>query len=827
MEAEDHTDDNDDLFGDEPAEDEATMLQGWLASKKAEELARASERPDGSEPRPSEGAENEATVEGPVHYLDPDADEDPRAREDLAGFMEHQEEYTEHGQMQLLADQLEQMQKKKFEVRDKIKKFMDNLFDPVIFASISRLIVVEMLSYHQTVFESLASESSLLRLFSCLAPAEFRLLLDVKRIIAANLNQNSQLPFLKVACVLIKELVVLHKNPFAKVIRSGTPQESLKTPLTSFEVVALFHALLFYLGFKPRLVFLVSFDKLNLYEGYKLNMFGIPQHAEAASKKPKDRKKARDSAGDAEEGASEDDGSDLGPEKPNQNKKPKSRKPKRSKKVLKADSEVGSDDDSLYEEAQRAAEATAQKSLTSKTLQSDTVQKMLAYGKSKGLTEASMQKKLAKNKKRQAAAELQVKPEPKKQVEIKEEKPRTEATFLPEEATEHTTALCELLRGVFGDDVFVLDPFTSEFKISKCFLEVYLLGRTAPTIVDLASFNLVQHKEVFLQKLLHMTCTLFVFSIRKARAAPGPAQPEHPERKSSPFFGHKTLLKEVTPVYVNDQWKVLYRRQFVVNRSKYIKLPHITQGITELNKHNPYDLLDEELDLEFREAVEIEDADLKVAPESLFDFTYSRSYVIESKIRPSHALRVGAQPAGKISDRDIYRRRDLIKLYTRIQWKNKCRDIIKGEAPRKLLEIKGWKTLEYFEENQTCELKFELDENGKIPQNEYGNIEVMNGIPPKTVYLDMPGIKFVLRKLDIDWVPAVVEFEFRNGRFVPILKGAVVHERDHKDVLEKYNLRREELEKRELEKESKLMDYLWKDIFKSLYTKKYFKEKGA
>lgn len=827
MEPEERTDDNDDLFGDEAdgqGEDEATMLRNFLATKKHEELARASARPD---ERQSEAAEE--PVEGPVHYLDPDAEEDTKGRDDLAGFMEHHEEYTEHGQMQLLADQLEQMQKKKFEVRDKIKKFMDNLFDPVIFASISRLIVVDMLAYHQNVFESLTSENNLFRLFSCFRPEELKLLLEVKHFFESHLSEKSQQSFLKVACVMIKELIALHKQQFAKVIRSGTPQEELASALTSFEVVAIFYALLFFLGFKPRLVFLVSFDKLNLYEGYKLNMFSIPQHAEDVSKQQKGKKKKSHKEETEEDDESDDDASDLGPSKPKQKKRPKSRKHKKSKKVLTANSdEEESDEDSLYEEPPKDGALTAQKPQGSKVQENDTVQKMIAYGKSKGLNEASMQKKLAKNKKRQTEAEQKEKAEPKKkQVEVKEEKPRTEVTFLPEEATEQLTELCTMLRSSFGSDVFLLDAFLAEFKLTKCFLEVYLIGSTAPSIVDFQSFGLVAHKEIFIQKLLHTTCTLFVFSIRKARVLLDPAQPKHAEKASSPFFGYKTLIKEVTPIYVNDQWKVLYRRQFVVNRSKYIKLPHITQGITELNKHNPYDLHDEDLDLEFRETVEIEDMDLKTIPETLFDFTYSRSYVIESKIKPSHALRVGAQPVGKVSNRDIYQRRDLIKLYTRIQWKNKGRDIKIGEAPRKLLEIKGWKNLEYYEENQTCELKFELDENGKIPQNEYGNIEVMNGIPPKTVYLDMPGIKFVLRKLDIDWVPAVSEFEFRNGRFVPVLKGAVVHERDVKDVLEKYSQRKDELEKRELEKEAKLMDYLWKDVFKSLYTKKYFKDKSV
>lgn len=442
------------------------------------------------------------------------------------------------------------------------------------------------------------------------------------------------------------------------------------------------------------------------------------------------------------------------------------------------------------------------------------------------LGKEEVKKRLKKNKEMKERKKLVKQPKNEvKNVPVVEEPVVTECDFSEIELKGEVAEVLKTMEKVFGHEFRRIDAFNTSFPIKKCFLEVYLPGDYSPTIFSISKFNIVTFKEVFIQKLLHKTCTLFIFAIRKAKIVPNTGLVQT-ERESSIFYNHKTYIKEVTPIYVNDQWKNLFRRQFNVNRSRYVKVPNILQGITELNKHNPYDLHDDELNVDLRETIEIEDEDLRNIPEKLWDFTYSRSYVTLSRLRPSHMIREGAVPIEKkIDDREIFRRRDLIKLYTRIQWKNKGRDIKKDVQPAKRMEIKGWKDLEYYSEEQTCVLKIELDEDGKIPQNEYGNIEVMNGVPPTTRYINLPGIKFVLKKIDIDWVPAVSEFEFRNGRFVPILKGAVIHDKDYKNVMEKYNLRKEELEKREHLKEEKLMDLLWKDLFKTLYTKKYFKDK--
>ena len=401
-----------------------------------------------------------------------------------------------------------------------------------------------------------------------------------------------------------------------------------------------------------------------------------------------------------------------------------------------------------------------------------------------------------------------------------------QCSFANDDMTKDLSNLLDQLLNLFGPCVQDLQEFHEKFILLKCFLEVFVPNESGFRIFNFQKFDLVTFKAVFIQKLLHKTHTLFIYSLRKAKAI-YPASSIHAERSDSPFFEHKTLLKEITPIYSNDKWRTLYKLQFMVNKSRYVKLPYIAQSITELNKHNPYNLTNEEIQSEIIECVACEDLELTVVPDMLTDFVYSRMYCILTKLRMSHTVKPGAVPMpGKVNDRDYYKRRDLVKLYTKVQWRNRARDIPKGEVPMKVFEFnEGQQRIEYYDVSQTVPLRIGLDADGKIPQNDYGNIEIMNGLPPGTRHIGFKGIKFVMRKMDINWVPAVTEFELRNGRFYPILNGVVVHDKDYDMVLKEYAKRKEELEKKEEVKEFKFMDKLWKDIFKSLYTKKYFKDK--
>ena len=71
--------------------------------------------------------------------------------------------------------------------------------------------------------------------------------------------------------------------------------------------------------------------------------------------------------------------------------------------------------------------------------------------------------------------------------------------------------------------------------------------------------------------------------------------------------------------------------------------------------------------------------------------------------------------------------------------------------------------------------------DGRIPVNEYGNVEVWGGrpdmVPRGAVHLaGMPGLPSLASKMGVDWARAVTGFQRKAGRVVPIEDGIVVPE---------------------------------------------------
>jgi len=119
-----------------------------------------------------------------------------------------------------------------------------------------------------------------------------------------------------------------------------------------------------------------------------------------------------------------------------------------------------------------------------------------------------------------------------------------------------------------------------------------------------------------------------------------------------------------------------------------------------------------------------------------------------------------------------------------------------------------------------------LTAEGKIPRNDYGNIELFNGpLPATTMYLNVFKITGICKKLDLDCVPAVVRFDKAgNGMSIPVIEGAVVFIKD-KDAIEYQAkidaMKAEENLRRKVEKEARRA---WKLLIRSLLISKYLRD---
>ncbi|MED6180372.1 hypothetical protein PIB30_009725 [Stylosanthes scabra] len=117
--------------------------------------------------------------------------------------------------------------------------------------------------------------------------------------------------------------------------------------------------------------------------------------------------------------------------------------------------------------------------------------------------------------------------------------------------------------------------------------------------------------------------------------------------------------------------------------------------------------------------------------------------------------------------------------------------------------------------------------NGIVPKNERGQVDVWSEkcLPPGTVHLRFPRAFSVAKRLEIDYAPAMVGFEFKNGRSYPVFDGIVVCA-EFKDVLleafAEEEQRRQEEEKRRDETEALRR---WYQLISSIVTRQRLKNR--
>ncbi|MCO5614090.1 hypothetical protein L7F22_068371 [Adiantum nelumboides] len=112
-------------------------------------------------------------------------------------------------------------------------------------------------------------------------------------------------------------------------------------------------------------------------------------------------------------------------------------------------------------------------------------------------------------------------------------------------------------------------------------------------------------------------------------------------------------------------------------------------------------------------------------------------------------------------------------------------------------------------------------DDGIVPKNERGNVELWSEkcLPPGTVHISLPRMLSVAKKLEIDFAPALVGFEIRSRRSVPVFEGIVVCQEYETALLEAYA---EEEHRRNIEAEKRkesLTVAKWFQLLKSITTR--------
>lgn len=170
---------------------------------------------------------------------------------------------------------------------------------------------------------------------------------------------------------------------------------------------------------------------------------------------------------------------------------------------------------------------------------------------------------------------------------------------------------------------------------------------------------------------------------------------------------------------------------------------------------------------------------------------------------------------------------DLVLIHTLVGWKERCRTILKSELDNPILEEEYFvpgKTSRFYAYWQTEPMTFQLNEDGTIPKNEYGNIEIMYGLPPGTKHIPIKGIKRACNALNIDFAESVVDFQYKQGMVRPLILGAVIHSQNAVAVIYKHRELRKKSHLNKDKRHDQEMQKIWRMIFKSIYLKLYLKE---
>ncbi|GAB2299112.1 hypothetical protein Dimus_033184 [Dionaea muscipula] len=257
----------------------------------------------------------------------------------------------------------------------------------------------------------------------------------------------------------------------------------------------------------------------------------------------------------------------------------------------------------------------------------------------------------------------------------------------------------------------------------------------------------------------------------------------------------------------------------------------VTGGIVSLDQHACRSSL-EDMELQTRALTE-------PLPSNQQAYRNHELYAIEKWLTKYQILHPKGPVLGFCSGHPVYPRSCVRILHTGERWLREGLQVRANELPAKVVKssIKQRQgqvsldedspqgdsrgTIALYGKWQTEPLSLPRAVNGIVPKNERGQVDVWSEkcLPPGTVHLRLPRLVPVAKKLGIDFAPAMVGFEFRSGRSLPVFEGIVICSEFKDAILAAYaeeEVRREEEGKR---RDERLAISQWYQLLSSMVTR--------
>ncbi|PON89056.1 DNA repair protein Rad [Trema orientale] len=227
-------------------------------------------------------------------------------------------------------------------------------------------------------------------------------------------------------------------------------------------------------------------------------------------------------------------------------------------------------------------------------------------------------------------------------------------------------------------------------------------------------------------------------------------------------------------------------------------------------------------------------------------------YAIEKWLTKYQILHPKGPILGFCSGHPVYPRACVHTLKTKERWLREALQVKVNELPVKELKHSGKLRKVKSLEDDDCAMdnsegtiklygKWQLEPlqlphavNGVVPklnlivkQNERGQVDVWSEkcLPPGTVHLRLPRVFSVAKRLEIDYAPAMVGFEFRNGQSYPVYDGIVVCAEFSDVILEAYGEEQERREDEEKKRNEMQAISHWYQLLSSIVTRQRIKSR--
>ncbi|KAJ4760239.1 DNA repair protein complementing XP-C cells [Rhynchospora pubera] len=223
-------------------------------------------------------------------------------------------------------------------------------------------------------------------------------------------------------------------------------------------------------------------------------------------------------------------------------------------------------------------------------------------------------------------------------------------------------------------------------------------------------------------------------------------------------------------------------------------------------------------------------------------------YAIEKWLTKNQTLYPRGPVLGYCSGNPVYPRSCVQILQTRQKWLREGLQVRANQLPAKVVKQSKKVVNAELSETSICDgeeqseanselygkwqlepLQLRHAENGIVPKNEHGNVEVWSEkcIPPGTVHLRLPRLVPVAKRLEIDFAPALVGFEFRNARTYPVFEGIIICSEFKDAILEAYSEEEERREAAEKKRDEAQALNRWFQLLSSIATRQRLKNSYA